>query len=174
MFTKLSASSIFKKFTEKSVRRYVSTILLILLLCCAATVLVVRAYHVGKGNGAAIRSAGSTTTLVEPLKSPSAVVREPQKTERIEAEVITIHPTGFEPREITRPAGLFLLAVENRSGLQIVQLRLDDAAGPRLRDVQMPTKTHDWRDGLDLAPGKYALTEAYHPEWLCSITITNK
>jgi hypothetical protein len=69
-----------------------------------------------------------------------------------------------------------VLAVENRSGLQAVQLRLDRVAGAgvRLRDVQMPRAKHDWKDALDLTPGSYALTEANHPEWVCNITITSK
>lgn len=161
----------FKRRTHKRVSHYISTTVLASLLCCAATVFVVRAYHGGKPEYAGLASSGSTSAVVQPTSFPSTAVGYPQKTERIEAEVITIRPTGFEPREITRPEGLFLLAVENRSGLQTVQLRLDSAAGARVRDVQMPRSKHDWSEGFDLPPGTYVLTEAYHPEWLCSITI---
>src|SRR5258707_9850968 len=36
---------------------------------------------------------------------------------QIEVELITVRPTGFEPKEITRPPGRFLLGVDNKSGL---------------------------------------------------------
>jgi len=112
--------------------------------------------------------------------TPSAVLSSPLGVQGgslarpIEGEVITIRPTGFEPREITRPKGLFLLAVENRSGLRTIQLRIDRLAGDRLREMQMPRNKHDWREGFDLPPGKYILSEAFHPEWTCSITIENR
>jgi hypothetical protein len=35
-----------------------------------------------------------------------------------QAELITTTPAGFEPTEITRPHGRFLLAIDNRSGLE--------------------------------------------------------
>ena len=37
---------------------------------------------------------------------------------RLEVELITVRPDGFEPAEIIRADGRFLLAVENRSGLE--------------------------------------------------------
>jgi hypothetical protein len=93
---------------------------------------------------------------------------------RIETELVTIRRHGFEPQEITRPAGPFFLAVENRSSLEEVTLRLDRVGGNRLREVNVPRKKLDWRDALDLPPGHYVLTEANHPEWVCNITITAK
>jgi len=91
---------------------------------------------------------------------------------RIEVERITIRPRGFEPTEITRPAGHFILAVNNRSGLEEVALRLDRVAGSRLREVRVPRTKLDWRSLVDLTPGRYVLTEANHPDWICHITIT--
>lgn len=145
--------------------RYASAVVLVSLLCCTVTALVVRAYH---NNG---RSGDSA---VQPLRTQSTIASTVQKSASIEAEVVTIQPTGFEPREITRPKGLFLLAVENRSGLRTIQLRLDREAGGRLRDLHIPGNRHDWKDGLDLPPGRYVLTEAYHPDWSCVLTITAK
>lgn len=91
---------------------------------------------------------------------------------RVEAELITVRRDGFEPKEITRPAGQFLLAIDNRSGLEVVTVRLDRQAGARLRDIPVNWKERDWRDLLDLTPGRYVLTEATHPGWVCNITIT--
>jgi len=49
----------------------------------------------------------------------------PQRTRPIadfEAELITITPHGFEPREIMRPQGRFLLMIDNRSGVAATAL----------------------------------------------------
>lgn len=94
--------------------------------------------------------------------------------ERVETELVTIRPTGFEPAEISRVQGRFLLAVDNRAGLEEVTLRLDRVAGNRLRDVKVPRRKLDWREFVDLTPGRYVLSEAAHPEWNCTITITSK
>jgi hypothetical protein len=145
--------------------RSVSGVVLVSLLCCTLTAFVVRAYH---------NSGSPKESAVQPLRSPSTLGSTAQQSGSIEAEVITIRPTGFEPQEITRPKGLFLLAVENRSGLQTIQLRLDREAGARLRDLQMSRNKHDWKDMFDLPPGRYILSEAYHPQWSCSFTITAK
>jgi hypothetical protein len=93
---------------------------------------------------------------------------------RIETELVTIRRHGFEPQEITRPADPFVLAVENRSGLEEVTLRLDRVAGNRLKEVNVPRRKLDWGGAFDLPPGRYVLTEANHSDWVCSITITAK
>jgi hypothetical protein len=91
---------------------------------------------------------------------------------RFEAELITLRPQGFEPAEITRPKGTVLLVVENRTGLDTVNLRLDREVGGRLREVALSRRRAIWRDLNDLIPGQYVLTEATHPNWTCRITIT--
>jgi hypothetical protein len=85
---------------------------------------------------------------------------------------IVVRPQGFEPKEVSGDAGRFLFAVDNRSGLDEVQFRLDRVAGERLKDVRVPTEKLDWRAFVDLTPGHYVLTEANHPEWHCDITVT--
>lgn len=91
---------------------------------------------------------------------------------QLEIERITILHNGFDPEEITRPAGEVMLAIDNRSGLEEVRLRVDREGGQRLVDVSVNRKKLDWRKKIDLPPGRYRLTEANHPEWLCRITIT--
>lgn len=100
----------------------------------------------------------------------SLAQNQPQR-ERVETELITVRPFGFEPAEITRKQGRFLLAVDNRSGLEEVTLRLDRVTGNRLRDVNVPRRKLDWREFMDLPPGRYVLSEAAHPEWTCTVTI---
>jgi len=91
---------------------------------------------------------------------------------RIESELITLRPQGFEPAEITRPKGAVLLIVDNRSGLDAVNLQLGRVTGGRLREVALSRKKAIWRDLNDLIPGQYTLTEATHHDWTCRITIT--
>ena len=45
--------------------------------------------------------------------TPSLSIPAGAEPAQIEAEVITVLSSGFHPTEITRPAGKFLLAVEN-------------------------------------------------------------
>ncbi len=147
--------------------RLLVTILLVgTCIGCAVVAFAARAY---------IRSteadAGShNITKVQPISRPSNSTLSPPP-ERLEIEVITILPHGFEPAEITRASGQFGIAVENRSGLEDVQLRLDRVSGNRLYEAEVPRQKLNWKQGVDLTPGLYVLTEASHPEWVCHITI---
>ena len=92
--------------------------------------------------------------------------------EQLEAEVITILPSGFQPTEITRPAGKFLVAIENRSGLQSVDFNLRAESGTRMFQVSRTWERPDWSEVVNPSPGRYVLSEANHPTWQCVITIT--
>jgi hypothetical protein len=101
-------------------------------------------------------------------------VRQMPATQRVEAELITLTPSGFEPSEINRTEGRFLLAVDNRSGIREITLRLERENGGRLQEIRLPIGKLDWRHWVDLPPGRYILAEAGHSEWICSITITSR
>ena len=106
---------------------------------------------------------------------PSAPVARAQANnprKRVETEIITVLPHGFDHEEITRPHGEFVLMVDNRSGIDDITLRLDREAGNRLKEVQFRGEEIDWNDVVDLSPGTYVLSEANHPDWVCRITIT--
>jgi hypothetical protein len=105
--------------------------------------------------------------IIPPKASASA-----DSPDRIQAELITVRPTGFEPSQITRPKGAFVLAVDNRSGLEEIELRLDREDGGREHQVNMRGKKLDWREVVTLNPGSYILREANHSNWACHITIT--
>ena len=64
--------------------------------------------------------------------------------QRLESELITIRPTGFEPTEIIRPKGPFVLAVENRSGLREVDFQLAFERGERVFRVSRSWEHLDW------------------------------
>ncbi len=91
-----------------------------------------------------------------------------------ESELITITPHGFEPREITRLQGRFLLLVDNRSGLSATSLALTREAGARTHEMRVPREEPNWSDVVNLPPGRYVLTESDHPRWTCLITITTQ
>ncbi|HWS56062.1 MAG TPA: hypothetical protein VN228_18120 [Pyrinomonadaceae bacterium] len=89
-----------------------------------------------------------------------------------QTELVTVTPTGFEPAEISRPAGRFILAVENRSGLEAVKLVLRDEAGQELLRQRVERERLDWSGTLDLAAGSYLLAEDGHAGWACRLTLT--
>lgn len=94
--------------------------------------------------------------------------------ERVETELITIKATGFEPAALSRPAGKFLLDVDNRSEIEEVELRLDRQDGSREKSARVRSTAPEWRGALDLRPGVYILSEANHSSWICRITITSE
>lgn len=120
------------------------------------------------GSSPSVRVASST------VKAPNGSVKPDARVRYIGNVLITVRHTGFEPSEITRPAGRVFLLVQNRSGYHEVALRLDREAGSRLHDVRVPRSKLDWLQVVDLQPGRYVLTDAYHPDWACRITVTPK
>lgn len=126
--------------------------------------------------GAHARLGDRMHTLLPPAQSaqePVTAMQNQQQAEQVQVEVITVRATGFEPTEITRPAGRILLAVNNSSGLAEVTLRLARVNGETLHEVHVSSKGRNWRQRLELVPGDYVLTEANHPDWACHITVKN-
>ena len=108
-----------------------------------------------------------------PESQPVNVPQSETRPDRVEAEVITILPTGFQPSEITRSRGQFLILVDNQSGFDDLTLRLNKVTGQRLRELKQTMKEKVMKQLEDLPPGEYQLTAAEHPDWVCRITITN-
>jgi hypothetical protein len=146
------------------------TQLLLAVACVAllvATTLAAKTWLVAP---VAAESAAAITQTTTPSVAATPVIPV-----RLESEHVTIRPTGFEPTEIARPAGRILLAVNDRSGLDSLDLRLDIETVHRLFEVRVPRDTngrHEWRQVVTLVPGHYVLTEANHPDWVCRITVT--
>ena len=112
----------------------------------------------------------STATAKSEIVSP---LQHDSTKDGPEGEIVAVHRNGFEPNQITRHAGEFLLFIDNRTGLDEIQVRLErvDGAG-RLHDVRLTKRAYSWNTILNLSPGEYALTEVSHPEWTCRITVT--
>lgn len=117
---------------------------------------------------------GARSRFVSALRN-EAKPQEPssaRRGERVEAELLTVRPNGFDPVELRRPSGRFNLRVNNRSGIPELQLRLSRARGERLQELQLARGKLTWNAFLELPLGSYILTEANHPNWICTITIT--
>src|SRR6266516_3121110 len=61
--------------------------------------------------------------------------------------LITLTPDGFQPKEIVRAHGNFLLAVDNRSGItdDALVFWMSVLRGPRLSEVRLPRGRPGWR-----------------------------
>ena len=105
------------------------------------------------------------------LKREAAFSPQREKQVRVETELITLQPSGFEPNEIRRPQGAFVLGVDNRAGVESIELQFRRVDGQRLNALQTPKRKVSWREVVDLPPGEYVLTVAHHPEWTCNVTI---
>ena len=101
----------------------------------------------------------------------SAQFQTPSADAPLEAELVTATPTGFEPAEITRPQGRFLLAVDNRSGLDELDLYLERETEGRVNVALGRRGKLKWREILDLPSGHYILRAANDATWRCSITL---
>lgn len=104
--------------------------------------------------------------------TPEEIVTSSDKNPTV-VEIVTLRPTGFEPAELSLPAGPVVLSIHNRSGLEEVDVRLEVEAGPRFKEIRVPRKRLDIKEVVDLRPGRYRLTEANNPEWSCVITVAN-
>ena len=112
----------------------------------------------------------STVTTKNETVSP---LQHDSRKDGPEGEIVAVQRNGFEPNQITRQAGEFLLLIDNRSGLDEIQVRLEPLVDrERVHDVSLTKRAYSWNTILNLPPGEYALTEVSHPEWTCRITLT--
>lgn len=133
--------------------------LVIVGLCSLALALTLLIAH-AKRPAASFSSRGER--VGDKLSTPS----------HVEVELLVLRPEGFQPREIRRPPGRFLLALQNHSTSEEVSLTLTPEGGNPLKQVRFENKQSKLREFLELPPGRYVLSEANHPEWTCSIEIT--
>lgn len=140
--------------------------IVVALVLISAVVINARAWF---ANAASARNGPDRAVSNE---APTAPPQRARPIAQMESELITVTRHGFEPRQITRPQGRFLLLIDNRSGLATVLPRLTPIAGLRLLDLTIPREEPNWSDVLDLQAGVYLLTDASHPAWICRLTIT--
>ena len=114
-----------------------------------------------------IMSAGFVVWAMEQASSSSAIQSDADK---LEVELVTLHASGFEPLEIRRPKGSFVLLLEDRSGKDASAFTLRDHKGGHLREVTTKRTSFEWHDVLSLQPGDYLLT-SNNSDSACHITI---
>lgn len=85
--------------------------------------------------------------------------------------LVSLLPTGFEPSEVTYPAGKILFGVNNRTGLSDLRFQLTDETGKALGEKRM-VKERTWRRLIEPKPGRYELRVLGHPTWRCDVIIT--
>jgi len=105
-----------------------------------------------------------------PQPTASAVVAQDAR-DNLEVELITLRPEGFEPTQLTRPKGPFVLLVDDRTGKDGSSLRLQRLKGEALRELNTNRKKSEWHDLINLPPGDYLLSDADNPERRCQITL---
>ncbi len=161
MSERTNSKAIFRRIRAKNFLLSLTALLIIVGL--AATAL-------------AFLSDGPTTVSSAPTiktdAQPTPRTQSSSEADRLEAVVISLRARGFEPAEITRPRGRFILVVSNKSWLEEVELRLEREDGSRVREVRRRRNKPNWREVVDLPPGQYVLKEANNPGWACRITIT--
>jgi hypothetical protein len=114
---------------------------------------------------------GRTINRSDSLTRSTAIPNSLKSANRVEVVVVTVLPTGFEPNEIKRGPGKFLLAVDNRSNLRDLKLRLEDESGNVRHEHRIHGGKLDSREPLDLPTGRYLLKVINQKEWVCRIEI---
>jgi len=82
---------------------------------------------------------------------------------------IELTPNGFAPVEVQHAPGRFAIAVENNALSGEYRLKLKAEDGTVLNEFQVQKGSSAWT--VTLQTGRYTLTEASHPQWICSIVI---
>lgn len=90
-----------------------------------------------------------------------------------EPQVVSIQvtPAGFEPREVIAPRGKFLILLQNRTGRRDLNFWL--ARENQEHVAESAPEKRDWKAQVQLNPGTYILSETNHPEWQCTLRVTN-
>ncbi len=84
---------------------------------------------------------------------------------------------GFEPNQVTIPPGKTRFEITNRTGLEEIELIVDREASEnngneRLERKKSPRQDRSWKSDFNLFPGTYQVTEATHPEWIFTLTVS--
>lgn len=156
--------------------RYTRFFLLLILLITIASIVLTYASSRMINNSPTISQKGSNGAM-QPnqrqsiIKSAFVEKTEQQASQKVKVISLRLTRQGFEPAEVTSPAGAYFLTIQNSTELNVVELKLSREAGPRLRTARISKENLRWRDRVELTPGRYMLTESNHPNWVCQIRI---
>ena len=92
------------------------------------------------------------------------------KASPIKVVSLTVTPAGFSPSDLTLPEGLYLLDINNHSGVADLNLQFGELNARKLKEGKPVKdkqgrilKLQDFRGLFDLPTGKYTISEANHP-----------
>jgi hypothetical protein len=95
--------------------------------------------------------------------------------EKLSPAGVTLLPEGFAPGEVSVPAGAVLLSVRKRVGAQDVTLELRaEGSEEVIWRASMPVAKWDLSEVIRLRPGRYSLSAAGNPDWVCRITAEDR
>jgi hypothetical protein len=117
-----------------------------------------------------VRARSYLPALIAEGTPPAIKEQMPAPSQELEEVTLLLRATGFEPAQVTRPAGRFLLSVDNRSGVEELTFEITRADGTKVREIKVLKGNVDWSEEINLIAGQYTLNEAAHPAWVCSIT----
>ena len=113
--------------------------------------------------------------------SPALIAQTKATPPPVKVVSLTVTPAGFSPTELTLPEGLYLLDINNRSGVAELNLQFGELNARKLKETKPVkdkqgriVKLQDFRGLFDLQNGKYTITEANHPKWVVELKVTPK
>jgi len=92
----------------------------------------------------------------------------------INAVYFRITSLGIDPAELSLPAGRYFVAIDNDSGFNAVDLKIDKEGGPRLGTAQLPSGKRKWRGYVEFTPGKHIFSDPNDVKRIVHLIITDK
>lgn len=113
--------------------------------------------------------------------APLAIAQTTTNPSPVKVISITVHSDGFSPSDVEVPEGLYLLDINNRSGLPGINVQFGNLNAKKLKEVKpakdkqgRELKIQDYRGLFNLENGQYTITEANHPKWSLKLKVTAK
>jgi len=122
----------------------------------------------GSSPGASARVAtGPSDPIVPQDRRPASPAPD-----SMQVETLTLTPRGFQPTEIERPAGKFLLGIDNHIRPEEFSFEIVQDDGHTVRQLKLQKGELRLRKLLNLQAGRYVIREVNHPEWNCSFVLS--
>src|ERR1700691_4943357 len=84
---------------------------------------------------------------------------------------IQMLPRGMDPQQVTVTHGKITMLVQNRSTAPNVKLNFAKTGANAISSVSLLPHQHHSMQTFTLSPGTYVLSESYHKNWSCTITV---
>ena len=89
----------------------------------------------------------------------------------IQVETFRLGVNGFEPKQIERRPGPFVLGIDNYDRFGAAAFELVHKDGNRVHEIKWPIGQNRYRKLMNLPPGNYLLRDVNHPDTTAQITI---